>query len=180
MPPPPAAVLARRPSMRFQRNEDAEAIRAMMDESFGAEGEGRLVERLMRDGDLLFTLVAEVKKKIVGAIAFSDLPVYSENEDIVGAALAPVAVARTHRGRGIGTGLVRAGLAKCREKGVEAAVVFGHPRFFSRFGFTSIAAEGLRGPFSGPHFQAVALQDRGSRLSGEVTYPSAFFDQDPA
>lgn len=54
--------------------------------------------------------------------------------DMVG--LAPVGVPPEHQNRGIGSLLIREGLAACREAGYIAAVVMpGAPSYYSRFGF---------------------------------------------
>lgn len=48
--------------------------------------------------------------------------------------LAPMAVAAAHRGRGVDSALVRAGLERCRENGCDAVVVLGHPAYYPCFG----------------------------------------------
>ena len=64
-------------------------------------------------------------------------------------ALAPVAVRPDHQKRGIGSALIRAGLAACRADGHRIVVVLGHAEYYPRFGFSAKLAEPLASPFSG-------------------------------
>src|SRR5690606_41926034 len=65
--------------------------------------------------------------------------------------------------------LTRAGLDACRQAGVEAVVVLGHPAYYPRFGFSAAAAEVLAAPFSGPAFMALELAPGALRRSEEHT-----------
>jgi len=163
--------------IREERPEDAEGIRAVNDAAFGGEDESALIERLRDDDLMIASLVAEEYGEIVAHIAFSELEVTSNDHkrSIRAASLAPMAVAPTHQRLGIGSELVRQGLEKCREKGVEAVVVVGHERFYPRFGFSAEIAECLKCPFSAPFFMVLALkQGVFDDFSGFVIYPDAF------
>jgi putative acetyltransferase len=77
--------------------------------------------------------------------------------------------------QGIGSALVRHGLALCRERGISAVVVLGDPAYYGRFGFSPALARGLKTPWSGPHLMAIELV-AGSLGDGSVVahYPAAF------
>jgi putative acetyltransferase len=91
------------------------------------------------------------------------------------AALAPVAVRPERQRQGIGTELVRAGIAACRAQGLGAIIVLGHVAYYPRFGFSAELARSLRSPFPGDAFMAMELIPdmlRGRR--GAVRYAKAF------
>ncbi|HEY9080721.1 N-acetyltransferase [Magnetovibrio sp.] len=163
--------------IREEQPDDFEGIRAVNDAAFGGTDESELIDRL-READLVITaLVAEEYGEIVGHILFSELEVTSDDHkrSIRAAALAPMAVAPTHQRLGIGSELVRQGLEKCRENGIEAVVVVGHERFYPRFGFSAQIAECLKSPFSGPFSMVLTLkQGVFDDFSGFVIYPDAF------
>jgi putative acetyltransferase len=57
--------------------------------------------------------------------------------------LAPVAVLPEYQKQGIGTSLIRQGLADCVRWGCQAVFVLGSPQYYSRFGFTAAKHQGL-------------------------------------
>lgn len=163
--------------IREERDEDSEGIRAVNDAAFGGTDESELIDRLREDGLVVTSLVAEEYGEIVAHIAFSELEVTSNDHkrSIRAAALAPMAVAPTHQRLGIGSELVRQGIEKCRENGIEAVVVVGHERFYPRFGFSVEIAECLESPFSGPFSMVLPLKNGVfDDFRGFVIYPDAF------
>ena len=91
--------------------------------------------------------------------------------------LAPMAVAPSRQRRGIGSALVEAGLARCKELGAVAVVVLGHPEFYPRFGFVPAARFGLECEYEVPveAFMAMELQPHALRgAAGKVSYHPAF------
>ncbi|MCB1800571.1 MAG: N-acetyltransferase [Gammaproteobacteria bacterium] len=92
------------------------------------------------------TLVAVIGDEIVGHVAFS--PVYaSADSRWLGYILAPLAVAPTHHGHGIGSQLVRTGIERLAEQGTRLFLVYGDPAYYGRFGFRAEAASGLLPPY---------------------------------
>jgi len=155
-------------TIREERAGDRESVRSVIDAAFGGTAEAELVERLHADGDAEIALVAEEEGRIVGHILFSRMAA-----PFRALGLAPLAVAPERQGRGIGGGLVRAGLARAGEEGWEAVFVLGDPDHYGRFGFSLAAAAPFRCVYSGPHFMALSL---GPALpaAGEVAYAPAF------
>jgi putative acetyltransferase len=91
--------------------------------------------------------------------------------------LGPMAVAAAHRGQGIGSALVRAGLARCRSIGAVAVVVLGHPQYYPRFGFRPASEFGIGGEYDVPRevFMAIELVPDALRdVSGTIKYHQAF------
>jgi putative acetyltransferase len=88
------------------------------------------------------------------------------------AGVAPVCVAPSHQGRGVGTALLRALLDEATARRWPLLVLLGEPGFYGRAGFGQAAALGLHyapaGPAS-PHFLSRRLTD-GATPRGQFTY----------
>ena len=157
--------------IRPERESDAAAVRDIVQAAFGRALEADLVERLRADPDLLLALVAEAEGAVWGQIMFSRL---RSDAGLALAQLSPLAVGPDRQRTGVGAALVRAGLAACRDLGLDGVVVLGHPDYYPRFGFSAQAAERLISPFSGrPSFMALALRPDAT-LEGEVRLAAAF------
>ena len=161
--------------VRAETDNDIAAIRHVNERAFGRAYEADLVAALRDSGATVSSLVAEVAASVVGHVLFSRLPIDRAGSEIAGAALAPVAVLPDQQRRGIGSALIRLGLARCRAAGIDAVVVLGHPDYYPRFGFTAGLAERLRAPFSGPAFMALELVPGVLEQGACVRYPAAFF-----
>ncbi len=166
-------------SLREETPDDVHAIREVHAAAFGRSAEGRLVDRLRNDGLVVASIVAVVNTQVVGSIVFSALPIQTRAGRIESVALAPMAVMPEHQHRGIGTTLLDEGLRICKQRGKAAAIVLGHPSFYRRFGFSSDAAKGIKGPYSGPAWMVLELIEGTMRdIEGTVTYPDAFAEVD--
>lgn len=158
------------PSIREERAADRDAVRAVTQAAFGAEAEAELVERLHADGDAEIALVAEEGEgRLAGHILFSRMAA-----PFRALGLAPVSVAPERQGSGIGSALIRAGLARARDQGWEAVFVLGDPRYYGRFGFTAAAAAPFRCAYSGPHLMALPLGTAMPAGGGDIAYAPAF------
>ena len=158
--------------IRPENAGDFEAIRDVLAACFPTEAEGRLVELLREAGHLPVSLVAEVDRGVVGHVAFS--PVSAESVS-PGVGLAPLAVLEAHRGRGIGSKLVEAGLQACLSEGYGWVVVLGDPEYYSRFGFRPASEKGLLGEYGGGDaFQVLELVAGALPEGGLVRYAPEF------
>lgn len=130
-------------AVRKELPEDRAAVRRINELAFGQPEEADLVDALRGVALPQLSLVAVVDKEVVGHIFFS--PVSIESGDSVWGALGlgPMAVLPELQNRGIGSELVRQGLAVCRLMGRDIVVVVGHPLFYPRFGFAPARAKGL-------------------------------------
>ena len=166
-------------TIRPEAAGDEEAIHALTEAAFRdmehADGdEADLVNRLRSDGDLTLSLVAEDATRIVGHIAFS--PVSIGEESGAGArgwyGLGPVSVWPELHRQGIGSALVKRGIADMRAKGARGIVLLGDPAYYSRFGFEYRPAITFPGP-PPEYFQALLLD--GDWPAGKATYAPGFY-----
>lgn len=144
-------------TIRPETPADRAAIGAVLEAAFPSPAEARLVDLLRDHGRLFLSLVAEEGGEVVGHIAFSPVSVAGTGAD-AGMGLAPVAVRPDAQRRGIGSRLVREGLAACREAGVGFVVLLGDPGFYGRFGFSAARLLGLSDEYGGGDaFQVLEL-----------------------
>jgi putative acetyltransferase len=162
--------------IRAETAGDFAAVDALNAAAFGGRGEADLVAALRRDATPIVSLVAEEGGTVAGHILFSPVTLNGhETLKIMG--LAPMAVTPERQRRGIGTQLVRAGLAACRELHFGAAVVLGHPEYYPRFGFRPAQEFGIGCEYDVPADVFMALELTPGYLRGKtgtVRYHPAF------
>jgi len=162
--------------IRRERPADVPAIRAVNVAAFRTAAEADLVEALRAEAMPLVSLVADAGGEVVGHIMFSPVTVAGRaSPSMMG--LAPMAVVPARQREGIGSALVREGLAVCRELGAGAVVVLGHAAFYPRFGFTAASRFGLSCEYDVPDdvFMAMELDSGSLRgTSGTIRYHPAF------
>ena len=152
---------------------DAALIRCILRAAFTGDQEADLVDDLDCAGELLLSMVAEEKRQIVGYLGFSRLWITHDGQRLPGLSLAPLAVAAGHRRRGIGAALVEAGHARLRSRGESIVFVLGDPAYYGRFGYVPQVAAAFDCVYAGPHFQALALDDK-APPAGAIIYATAF------
>lgn len=128
-------------------------------EAFGiAEGDAiaELVDHLAHDPTATpsTSLVAELDGTIVGHVLFTAVQI--SPHDVRAQILAPLGVAPTHHRRGIGSALVRAGLAHMTAQECDLVFVYGNPAYYNRFGFMPATPHGLIAPYPIPSVHAEA------------------------
>jgi len=161
--------------VRDEAPADHAAVRAVVRAAFGQDDEADLVEALRAGGYVRAAFVAEVDGEVVGHVLFTRLPVETADGAVETLALAPMAVAPDRQRQGVGSDLIRAALAACRERGHRAVVVLGHADYYPRFGFSAALAERLQSPFPGPHFMALELVPGAlDGIQGKVCYAPPF------
>ena len=89
----------------------------------------------------------------------------------MGMGLAPMAVLPEHQRQGIGSELVRAGLAELRERDCIFVIVLGHPEYYPRFGFEPASKHGIKCEWAVPDeafmilvFDETHLPEAGGRV----------------
>lgn len=166
-------------------NQPTEAISGVFKAAFSdSEGaaEGALIADLAKAlidttaPDDLYCFCAESRGTIIGSIFLSRLRYASTSADVF--LLAPVAVATSRQGQGVGQALIRHGLEHLRRNGVDLVVTYGDPNYYHRVGFAPVSVEDVPSPqtLSYPHgWLAVHLSDAQILpLGGPVTAVPAF------
>jgi putative acetyltransferase len=115
--------------------DDEPAVLNLYRAAFPDEDLVPLVGDLLRLTSGLLSLVARRKGRIVGHVCFTTCGVAHDRSAV--ALLGPLAVDEAERRRGIGGGLVRAGLGRVESDGVVQVCVLGDPDYYGRFGFAA-------------------------------------------
>jgi len=162
--------------IREERPVDAAAVFAVHAAAFAGDAEARLVDRLRAAGKLTVALVAEnAAGEIVGHVAFSPVQVTSGKAPSAGLGLAPLAVRPDCQRRGIGSRLVRQGLAACRRVAAPYVVVLGEQAYYTRFGFRPASQWNLDNEYgAGDEFMALELSPGGLPEGGLIRYAQEF------
>jgi putative acetyltransferase len=95
--------------------------------------EGACINKLRADGDLTISLVAVEAQAIVGHVAFSPVTIAGVSDNWFG--LGPVSAAPEKQKTGIGSALIKKGLAQIKSLGAKGCVLIGDPNYYCRFGF---------------------------------------------
>ena len=162
-------------TIRTERAGDEAAIHALTeaafrDMPFSSGDEQHLVDKLRADGDLSLSLVEEQDAYIVGHIAFSPVIISDDSRGWFG--LGPVSVAPQLQGQGIGSAMIREGIARMQAAGARGIVLLGSTEYYPRFGFEHDPQLRFPGP-PAEYFQRLVLE--GEPPSGEVRYAAAFY-----
>ena len=151
--------------IRPEAPADVAAIEALNRAAFGGLDEARIVATLRGAVTPLLSRVADDDGRVVGHILFSPVALEPASPlPVMG--LAPMAVSPDRQRQGIGSALVREGLAACRAAGALAVVVVGHPGYYPRFGFVPASRFGLRCEYDVPDDVFMALELRPGALAG--------------
>jgi putative acetyltransferase len=165
--------------IRLEQPGDEEAIARVTEDAFrnvdySSQTEHLIVERLRKAGALTISLVAEDSEGIIGHVGFS--PVTLTSGETGWFCLAPLSVTPDRQRQGVGSGLVREGLAALERLSAAGAVVAGDPEYYGRFGFRHI--DGLSGE-GVPDEYFTVLRLHGGTPSGIVGFHPGF-DSDNA
>jgi putative acetyltransferase len=158
-------------TIRREELRDAGGVARLHELAFGRSEEGALVAALRRGGAATLGLVAEAADgEVVGHVLFSPVVIDRVAGPRVAIGLAPLAVVPGEQGKGIGSRLVREGLAELLRLGHDAVVVVGHPAYYPRFGFVRASLFGLRWEVEGHEdsFMAVELRPGALRQGGGI------------
>ncbi len=146
--------------IREETPEDFTVVWELNEQAFGGAAEARLVDMFRTANKAVVSLVATIDRRTVGHILFSPVTVTVSPKDFRAVELTPMSVLPEVQNRGIGSSLVREGLAACRRKGYDAVVVLGHSKYYPRFGFLRAADYGLDSEYNAPEsFMVVELKE---------------------
>lgn len=142
-------------NIREAAESDLQAVLDVEARAFGKE-EGPVILALVRDllsdptAMPLLSLVAESGGEAFGHVLFTRARVEGGGESVSAVLLAPLAVVPEAQSDGLGGRLVREGLRRLSQSGVDLAFVLGHPSYYPRHGFTPAGAHGLQAPYPIP------------------------------
>ena len=167
-------------AIRAEASGDRAAVRQLHLAAFGDEGTvvTDLVEELRAEG---LSLVAEDDGEVVGHVLFVPGWLDAPRQLVPVRTLSPLGVLPGRQGRGIGSALVRAGLAALADRGVPVVFLEGDPGFYGRLGFVAGAELGFRRPslrIPQAAFQAVLLPAYEPWMTGTHVYAEAFWRHD--
>lgn len=153
-------------AIREETAADTAAVRRVNEQAFERADEADLVDRLRERGRDYLALVALDGGEVVGHIAFSRITMDPAQPALRALGLAPMAVLPAFQRRGIGKALVHAGLAACRERGIDAVFVLGHPDYYPQFGFVPAAPLGIDNAYGAPADAFMVLELTAGALDG--------------
>ena len=163
--------------IREEAPRDIEAIRDVNIKSFGQTQEADIIEKLRAACTDALSLVALKKDAVVGHILFSPAVIEGEGGEVVGMGLAPMAVLPEYRRQGIGSELIRTGIAQLKERQCPFIIVLGHPEYYPRFGFEPARRCRIRSEWEVPDdaFMILALNESEMNgVSGVARYRPEF------
>ncbi|KAA3647317.1 MAG: N-acetyltransferase [Chloroflexi bacterium] len=132
--------------------DNIEEIKVLFTKTFSdseGQSEGILIGTLANDfltstdASDFYCFIATENENIIGSIIFSKLTFESEVSAFL---LGPVAVHTSYQGKGIGQKLINFGLSTLKENGVELAISYGDPNYYSKVGFRVIDETILKAP----------------------------------
>ena len=110
------------------------------------DGEHLLVHKLRSLPSFVPELdfVAEVGGEIVGHVIYSKATiVMADDREVEVLNFGPLSVLPKHKGKGVGSTLMRHSIAEAKRLGYQAIVFYGHPDFYPRFGFSRARVFGI-------------------------------------
>jgi len=119
--------------IRQSRPDDMAFIERLYPDAFPDEDLLPLVRQLLTQEPGVLSLLASADGVLAGHILFTICGM--TDGDDTAALLAPLAVDPDWQRRGIGTALIREGLAHLKSAGVNQAYVLGDPAYYRRSGF---------------------------------------------
>ena len=148
-------------NIRNTTEADVSAIREVHEVAFGPQAGGTiagLAIALIHDSTALpvLSLLACDSGVPIGHILFTRVRVSASEETTRAHILAPLAVLPSKQHQGVGTQLVKRGLAILAESGCELVFVLGHPGYYPRHGFRPAGQLGFSAPYPIPKKNADA------------------------
>lgn len=137
--------------IRAATPQDREAIQGLHRRAF-PEAESAPIAKLameLIDSDSTpetLSWVVEIEHSVVAHIAFSPLSNAADGA-FLGYILAPLAVEPARQRQGIGSALVKQGIAHLSASGAPLVLVYGDPEYYGRFGFRADLAVHYTAPY---------------------------------
>jgi putative acetyltransferase len=156
-------------------------IRELVTAAFGSDFEGGLPTAIRASANYIpeSALVAVHDGRIVGHVMIAYVGLRTGDGVVTRvASLAPLAVAPSAQGRGVGRALVRAVVAVAASRGEPLVVLEGSPRYYGALGFEHSVPYGITidlPDWAPPEAaQVMRLTNDDRALRGTVVYPTYF------
>jgi putative acetyltransferase len=162
-----------------EKPRDYKSIARVVETAFADPNVVRLVERIRASEQYVpeLSLVAEHEGDIVGHMMFSYVTLRREHDEKPVVILSPLAAAPERQKDGIGSALVRAGIAGAEARNEPLVIVEGTPAYYPRFGFERAREHGIEPPSAhipDAAFMVLRLSSYEVSLRGTVVYSPAF------
>jgi putative acetyltransferase len=165
-------------TIREEESGESQEIRIVIQRAFRQTEEADIVDKLRQNCSNRISLVAVSEDQMVGQILFTPATIQAKKGIIAGMGLGPMAVLPEFQRQGIGSRLVKAGLALVKKRNHPSVIVLGHPTYYPRFGFVPASHYGIRSEYENVPDEAfmilalnpVALEG----VSGVAKYRSEF------
>ena len=170
-------------TIRDATSRDRDPIRDVHLRAFPAD-EGPIVASLAvnllneETSPVTISLVAEIDGTVVGHVAFSPVTIDSDPAWI-GYILGPLGVLPEFQNRRVGSELSETGLRRLSADGVNVVFVYGDPKYYGKFGFTTAAAAGFAPPYELQFpfgWQAMTLKDGGPESQATINCVASLND----
>ena len=163
--------------VRPESPADRQKIRVLVTQTMRTN-EADLVDLIRESENYIpdLALVAHEAEAVIGYALFSHVALVDATKRSV-LALAPLCVRRDRQRCGVGTALVRAGLARAEAYRAPLVTVLGHPDYYRRFGFESSLRYWIEPPsddIPAGVFMVKLLSGYNELFRGRVIYPPAF------
>lgn len=162
--------------IRPETDADIPAVRTIHERAFGRSTEADIVDEIRPQAGAILSLVAVRRGQVVAHAFFSRVVITCGLGYERGVGLAPLAVLPEHQRTGLGTDLVRHGIAALKNRRHGVLVVLGDPAYYQRFGFQPAAKFALKCTFPCPpeYFMALPLDTGWCGAGGLVRYAPPF------
>ena len=162
--------------IRPETDADIDAVHHIHQQAFGRDAEADLVDELRHKSAAILSLVAVRRGQPVAHAFFSRVIIARETGFDRAVGLAPIGVLPEHQHTGLGTDLIRHGIAALKNRRHGVIFVLGDPAYYQRFGFTSALRYGLRCSYTEnpEEFMALPLDVGWCGSSGLVRYAPPF------
>lgn len=158
--------------IRQTTDADIDNIFYVEREAFDKDKEAELTKNMLFDPTAtpLLSLLAYVYAQPAGHILFTTVHL-TNNPSVKAQILAPLAVVPKYQKQGIGTALIKEGLALLKKSGVDLVFVLGHPTYYPRCGFTPAGKHGFEAycPIPEKYADAWMVQQLRPNIIGHVS-----------
>ena len=159
--------------IRDEITADTAAIRsvtkaAFADMAYSSQTEAEIIDGLRAAAAIRLSLVAVADGVVIGNVVFSDVTIDGKTGWV---GLGPVSVQPGLQHGGVGSALIREGLARMQAEGAAGCVLVGDPGYCARFGFRALSGLSYEGV---PDEYVLALAFSGAVPAGAIVFHPAF------